>query len=228
MKYHIEFDLELSKNPYKGLYIALEGTEACGKTTQVEKLREYFESKGKIVTTTREPRKEGIIGDMIHQVLLGNLKLDPVAFQYLFSADRVLNHKEIIEPALKKGHIVISDRSFWSAVVYGILDKSKEYEEQYIDQLLVAQSILSFYHQFIAPDFTFYLKIPLKISLERLQNERKQAKEIYENKDKIKKVIKGYDALFGIFKNEITVIDGNKNVEEVTKEIIGKIEKMSF
>jgi dTMP kinase len=223
VKRHIEFDLELRENPYNGLYIALEGTEGSGKTTQVERLKDYFESKGREVITTREPRKEGIIGELVHKILLGDLKLEPVAFQYLFSADRMLNHADVVEPALKDGKIVLSDRSFWSAVVYGVLDKGEEYNVENVDRLLVAQSVLSFYHQFIVPDFTFYLRIPVEISLERLKNERKQAKEIYEDESKIKRTINGYDELFDEFKDVITEVDGTKNIEEVTTQIIEKV-----
>ncbi|MBI4097494.1 MAG: dTMP kinase, partial [Candidatus Levybacteria bacterium] len=194
MKYHIEFDLELKRNPYKGLYIALEGTEACGKTTQVEKLKEYFSSIGREVITTREPRKEGIVGDLVHQILLGKKDFPAKALQYLFTTDRVLNHEEVVLPALKTGKVVISDRVFWSGIVYGILDRmGEDYDTNAEDYLLIAHSILSFYHQFIAPDYTFYLKIPLDISLKRLANERKQSKEIYEDKEKIRKVIEGYN-----------------------------------
>lgn len=224
MKYHVEFDLELRKNPYSGLYIALEGTESAGKTTQVEKLTKYFKSKGKDVVTTREPRKEGIIGDIVHKVLKGELKMNSVAFQYLFSTDRVLNHQEIVEPSLKNGNIVISDRSFWSAIVYGVLDSPKsKYTKETINQLLVAQSILSFYHKFIVPDFTFYLKIPLDVSLERLMR-KKDGKEIYEEKEKIKKVIEGYNFVFKHFENNVITIDGTKKISEVTNQIVRLIE----
>jgi len=223
IKRHIEFDLEFKKNPYRGKYIVLEGTEGCGKTTQVEKLKEYFESKGQVVVTTREPRREGLIGDMVHQILRGDLKMNPVAFQYLFSADRMLNHVDVVEPALEEGKIVISDRSFWSAVVYGVLDKEQEYNMENVDRLLVTQSVLSFYHQFIVPDYTFYLRVPLDVSLERLKNERKQAKEIYESEKKIKRIINGYDELFHEFKDVITELDGTKSIEEVSEEIISEI-----
>lgn len=223
MKYHIDFELELRKNPYPGLYIVLEGTEASGKSTQVRKLAAYFRKQGRDVVTTREPRKEGVIGDMVHRILLGDLKLNPVAFQYLFSADRMLNHKDIIEPALKEGKIVISDRNFWSALVYGILDRSeKNFNKASMDQLLVAQSILSFYHQFIVPDLTFYLKVPLGISLKRLAS-KSEAKEIYEDEGKIKKIIKGYEFVFGEFKDEVTVVDGTKSIDQVTQDMIKKI-----
>lgn len=226
MKYHIEFDLELKKNPYDGLYVALEGTEACGKTTQVQELKKYFESKGREVVLTREPRKEGLIGDLVHEVLKGDRTFPSVALQYLFSTDRVLNHEEVVKPALESGKVVISDRSFWSAVVYGILDRmGQDYDVKSADYLLIAQSVLSFYHQFIIPDFVFYLQIPLEVSLKRLQNERKQAKEIYEDEDKIRKVIEGYDAIYERFKDEFVLIDGSAPVDEVTAKMIAVIEK---
>lgn len=223
MKYNINFDIDLKRNPYSGLYIALEGTEACGKTTQVAQLTKYFESRGRKVVDTREPRKEGIIGDLIHKILKGKMTMNPVSFQYIFSADRTLNQEDVVIPALKRGDVVISDRSFWSAIVYGILDKSEEYSRQNIDELLVAHSILSMYHQFINPDFTFYLKIPLPVSLKRLENERKQLKEIYEDKDKIDRTINGYNFVFKEFKDEIIIIDGTKSIKEVTEEIISKL-----
>lgn len=225
MKYHIDFDIKLRKNPYSGLYIALEGTESAGKTTQVNELAKYFISKGKEVVTTREPRKEGIIGDIVHQVLSGKLIMNSVAFQYLFSTDRVLNHQEVVEPSLKSGKVVISDRSFWSAIVYGVLDRTEgEYSKEVMDQLLVSQSVLSFYHQFIVPDFTFYLKIPLGVSLIRL-GQKKDSKEIYEDKKKIEKVIKGYEFVFSHFENNVIIIDGTKKIPEVTNQIIRLIEK---
>lgn len=226
MKYKVNFEIELLKNPYEGLYIALEGTEASGKTTQVQKLKKYFEEKGREVVLTREPRKEGLIGDMVHEVLKGDRPFPSVALQYLFTTDRVLNHEEVVKPALKAGKVVISDRSFWSAVVYGILDRmGQDYDVESADYILVAQSVLSFYHQFIVPDLIFYLKIPLEVSLKRLQNERKQAKEIYEDEDKIKKVIEGYDAIYERFKDEFVLIDGSLSMDEVTKQMIKNIEE---
>lgn len=217
LKYKVSFELELKRNPYKGCYIALEGTDGSGKTTQVEELANYYRTKGNDVVTTREPRKEGIIGDLVHQVLLGEEKFPSLALQYLFTTDRVLNHEQVIKPALEKGAIVISDRCFWSGIVYGVLDRMKEnYDTKSTDYLLIAHSILSFYHQFIIPDFTFYLKIPLDVSLGRIANERKQAKEIYEDEDQIKKVIQGYDELFTRFKQEIITVDGTRPIKEVT------------
>lgn len=223
MTYHAELDIDLQRNPYKGLYIALEGIDGSGKTTQVEKLAEYFKSKGKSVVQTREPRKEGLIGDTIQQVLTGKVKMSSVALQYLFSADRHLHHEEVIIPSLKAGKIIISDRCFWSAIVYGILDRMRgNYDYKIADALLISQSILSMYHQFIVPDRTFLLKVSLKTALARI-SQKDDAKEIYEDKEKLKKVISGYDWLSKKFPKEIMVVDGEGEVGEVTEEIVNKL-----
>jgi dTMP kinase len=223
MKYHVELDIDLKRNPYKGLYIALEGIDGSGKTTQAEKLTEYFKSKGKSVIRTREPRKEGLIGDIVQKVLTGKLKIPSVALQYLFSTDRVLHHEEVIIPALKVGKVVISDRCFWSAIVYGILDRTDgKYNLEDANFMLIAHSILSMYHQFLVPDYTFYLKNSLQTVLSRIR-EKDDVKEIYEDEDKLKKVIKGYYWLSTKFAKEITVIDGEKPVGDVTKEIVSSI-----
>lgn len=223
MKYNVNFDIELKKNPYKGMYIALEGIDGSGKTTQVEELAKYFERKRKEVVRTREPRKEGIVGDIVQKVLTGKLKMSSVGLQYLFSTDRVLHHEEVIIPALKKGKVVISDRCFWSAIVYGILDRTGgKYDLQSADFMLMANSILSLYHQFMVPDYTFCLKIDLNTSLARI-SKKDDVKEIYEDKEKLRKVIEGYNWLSKKFSNEITVVNGEGQVEKVTKDIVVRI-----
>jgi dTMP kinase len=223
MEYHVGFDIELKKNPYKGKYIAIEGIDGSGKSTQAAKITEYFNSIGKKVIHIREPRKKGLIGEIVQKVLTGKIKMSSVALQYLFSTDRVLNQEEIVIPNLKKGNIVISDRCFWSAIVYGILDRTGgKYDYKDADFMLIAQSILSMYHRFIVPDYTFYLKISLPTALARLKK-KDDVKEIYENKEKLKKVIQGYDWLSTKFAKEIITINGEKSVEKVSKEIISKI-----
>ena len=223
MRYHVELDIDLKRNPYKGLYIALEGIDGSGKTTQVEQLAKYFEKQGKSVIATREPRKEGLIGDIVQKVLTGSVKMSTIALQYLFSTDRVLHHEEVIIPALKQGKVVISDRCFWSAIVYGILDRNAgKYDYKNADFLLMAHSVLSMYHQFIIPDNTFYLKVPLATSVARIAK-KDDVKEIYEDREKLKRVIEGYDWLSKKFTNEITIVDGDKSVGEVTKAMLAKL-----
>ncbi len=223
MNYHLDFDIEFKRNPYPGRYIVLEGIDGSGKTTQIERLYEYFTKQGKEVVRTREPRKdEGLIGELIQKILNGKTQVPAVAIQYLFSADRGMHHAELIEPALKMGKIVISDRCFWSAVPYGVLDLEEDFSDNTAKYILVSQSILSMYHQFIAPDVTFYLNIPVERAMDRL-SKKPHDKEIYEEEKKILKAKEGYDWLLKEFPDEFKVIDGAQPVEEVTKEIIIQI-----
>src|SRR2546423_574568 len=98
MKYHISFDLELRRNPYKGTYIALEGIDGSGKSTQIAALQAYFEKKGEKITLTFEPRNDIITGEIIRDILSGAVSVPPSALQYLYSANRAVNHEEIVYP----------------------------------------------------------------------------------------------------------------------------------
>ena len=228
MKYHVEFDLDFRRNPYKGLYIAIEGIDGSGKTTQAEKISRYFEKQGKQVVTTGEPRKnKGIVGKLIQDILLSKVKVPSIAFQYLMSAERAIHHEELILPSLKAGKVVLTDRCFWSAIPYGILDRMKDakqeqYNYQMGDVLLVAQSILSMYHQFTLPDFTFYLSVSVDTAFKRI-GKKEREKELYEKKDKLEKIRLGYDWLAKKFAKEIIVVDGEKSEEEVTEEILSHV-----
>ncbi|EKD64561.1 MAG: dTMP kinase [uncultured bacterium] len=228
MKYHIELDLDFRRNPHKGLYIAIEGIDGSGKTTQAERLAKYFTVKRKKVVATREPRKNaGTVGRLIGDILVSKVKVPFAAFQHIMSAERSIHHEELIIPSLKKGKIVITDRCFWSAVPYGILDRMKDakdekYSFNFGEVILVGQSILSMYHQFTVPDYTFYLDVSIDTAVERI-GKKTERKELYEKKDKLEKISLGYKWLSKRFPKEITVIDGEKSEEEVTEEIVKKL-----
>lgn len=220
MKYHVSFDIEFRKNQHEGIYIALEGIDGSGKTTQSQRLKEYFEKKGKNVVLTKEPTKRPPIGALIHSFLLRKVKLPRVSLQYLFASDRAIHLERIIEPSLQKGKVVISDRCFWSSVAYGILDKMENSGKlDGGDLILASQSILSMYHQFIVPDVTFYIKVSAQTAVSRLSKMGKK-KEYYETLQKLRKIKSGYDWLAKKFPEKIIVIDGEKLVEEVTADII--------
>jgi len=223
MKYHVSFDIDFKRNTSKGLYIAIEGIDGSGKTTQVERLVSSLKTQGKEVVKTREPRKGvGLIGNLIQEILHGKAKISPVAFQYLFSADRQLHHQEVILPALAEGKVVVTDRCFWSAIPYGLLDREEKIGKNSIEQKLAAQSILSFYHEFTVPDITIYLDVSLETAVDRIERSD-DANEIYEEKSKLKRAIEGYQWLLKEFSDEFIIIDANRSVDEVSGEIIKRI-----
>lgn len=220
MKYNLNFDLDFKRNPYSGKFIVIEGIDGSGKTTQVELLSDFFENQGKEVFIAKEPT-DGIVGQLIRKIIRKEIQVPKTSIQYLFAADRASHLEEMIVPELKKGKMVISDRYFWSAVAYGLADLE---EKKNGNRLLVAQSILSFYHQFILPNFTFYLDISTETAMKRISKRHKEGeREYYEEKEKLEKTIQGYKWLVDKFPEEITVIGGEKPVGEVTEEILEKL-----
>lgn len=213
LTHHIGFDLELRRNPYPGRIIAIEGVDGAGKTTQAKALVKRLNKEGYSAAYTKEPTDD-IIGQFIREkILSGNLQMNPIALQYLFNADRVM-HMEKIEKLLQKGMVIVMDRYFWSAVAYAMADM-----DVVKDWSLTAFSILSFYHQFLAPDFTFLLKISPDVAMDRISSSGKHS-EIYDNREKILKTEKAYDFLYAEFRDEFTVINGERPAEELTEEIL--------
>lgn len=222
MKYNVSFDIDFRRNPYKGFFVALEGIEASGKTTQTTRLGEKIAHDLK-VHLTKNPT-HSFVGDFIRKNLLaGKLRIPPVALQYLFGADRDIQQEEIIKH-LKNGEIVISDRYFWSSVAYGTADKQGVDYENWEKLSLTAFSLLSMYHQFILPDVTVYLDIPIEESVKRMSGSKKHT-EIYDNKETVIKVEKGYKWLIKKFPEEFIILDGTKSEEKLEREIIKIIQR---
>jgi dTMP kinase len=95
-------------------YIAFEGVEGCGKSTQAARLATRL---GAVLT-----RETGgtMIGQQLRQVLHdpANTHLDAVAEALMIAADRAQHRAEVVEPALAAGRMVVSDRSVWSSLAY--------------------------------------------------------------------------------------------------------------
>lgn len=220
MKYHIAFDLEFRKNPHPGKFIVVEGIDGSGKTTQANRLVNYLSSKGIESVYTKEPTDE-VTGKLIRRILAGEISVPPVALQYLFAADRAV-HQTQLGRYLKKGLYVVSDRYFWSSAVYGMVDRGISANENDKERLLVMLSMLSMYHRFILPDYTFYLKVSTEKAIKRMDKTEKEL-EIYEKKEKLEKICLGYDWLAKKFAYEITIVDGERSVEEVSREIVSRL-----
>ena len=133
----------LRKNSYPGLFIALEGLDGSGKTTQLTELETHFRKQGKEVYSFHWMRKEGsLFTDVIQGYLSGSLSLPKAAMQYVFSADYVIFSEEVIMPALKAGKVVISDRChFWSAVAYGTWENGGKFDPEIARSLLVTHGV---------------------------------------------------------------------------------------
>ncbi len=104
---------------HRGKFITIEGLDGCGKSTQLKKLAHVLHSEGLEVVVTREPGGTET-GEKIRKVLLdtGTANLSPLAELALMFASRAQHLKEVIQPALNEGKIVLCDRFTDSTEAY--------------------------------------------------------------------------------------------------------------
>ena len=101
------------------MFISLEGIEGSGKSSQINRLVDYFNSRNMKALVTREPGGTAI-GQKIRAILLdpAHKDLSPTAETLLYMADRAQHLDALIKPALARGNTVICDRYADATVVY--------------------------------------------------------------------------------------------------------------
>ncbi|MFJ6077783.1 dTMP kinase [Pseudarthrobacter sp. NPDC092419] len=102
-----------------GLFIAFEGGDGAGKSTQAARLAETLESRGLSVLRTREPGGTPI-GEKLRSLVLdhGHGHIDARTEALIFAASRAAHAEQVIRPALERGRIVLTDRYIDSSVAY--------------------------------------------------------------------------------------------------------------
>lgn len=103
--------------PARGLFIALEGGDGVGKSTQRDLLGRWLEDRGFAVVLTREPGGTEL-GRYLREALLHGGHVDPRTEALLFATDRAHHVHSVIGPALERGAMVVTDRYLDSSVAY--------------------------------------------------------------------------------------------------------------
>lgn len=187
------------------MFIAFEGIDGSGKSTQAKLLYSYMKRRCKCVFAD-EPTS-GTIGVLIHGILRSKKRIDSTALQLLFISDRTEHVKEFIIPKLKAGYSVITDRYMFSSIAYGAASGA---DKKY---LMDASS------RFRLPDATFVIDVPPKMAMQRLN--KRNTKEL-EYFDKVKFMAKARAAFRSLKKHykNYYLIDGSKSIEEIHSNII--------
>lgn len=199
------------------MFITFEGLDFCGKSTQVELLKKYFENKGRVVNIIREPG--GVkISENIRNILLdkNNSEMFSETEVLLFAASRSQLVREKILPLLNKGEIVLSDRFHDSSIAYQGYGRG-------VDKNFVID-LQKFAIGEAKPDLTFFIDIPISEVIKRKNNVLKKDLDRIEilDTDFYEKVRDGYKFLSKSEERFIT-IDGLKGINEIHNEIISKI-----
>lgn len=205
---------------YKNTYlISFEGIEGSGKSTQIQKFTEYLKSKGQSVHYFREPGGTKFGEKLREAILESESPVHPLAEANLFAASRAQLLFEKVIPLLEKeNQIVILDRFIDSSLAY-----------QGIARSLGMETILDLHKRYplnLTPHCTFYLQIDLETSLER-QNARGNEKDYFEkeNTDFYQSLIDGYNGASELFKERISIINGNTDQDAVFNQIITEFNK---
>lgn len=198
----------------KGLFITLEGADGCGKTTQLNLLKEYLTSRGYEIVVTREPGGKGL-GEKLREILLnydGEVSDRCEAFLYL--ADRAQNIDTIIKPAINSGKIVLCDRHTDSSVAYQGYGR-----EQNIDNINMLNELAV---NGVHPDLTIVFDIDTETSMARVGAEKDRLESA--GIEFHKRVRNGYLEIAKKNLQRIKVVDASQTIEDVQRDVIKIIE----
>lgn len=191
--------------PWKGKYIVLEGISGSGKDTQADRLQERLKGRGHTVVTVHEPTD--MYGELLDVWKTGHKKQidDPAIMKFLLMADRYELIQDKVRPALEKGHMVISVRSFVSTLVYQCSDTGD-----------VAAT--AFAHRFVPlPDLLMLFDVDADVAWTRIKD--RKDKGIYETRSLLEKHRERYrDICSRLLEPRLKIIDASKSIDEVAEQ----------
>ncbi|MEC7610106.1 MAG: dTMP kinase [Verrucomicrobiota bacterium] len=198
-----------------GIFISFEGTEGCGKSTQLRALAARLSGAGYDVVETREPG-----GTVLSEAIRSLLQHDPVGEGMcpetellLFAASRAQHSRAYIQPAIKANKIVLCDRFMDSTTVYqGVARSLSTQSVDAINKFAVGDSI---------PDLTILIDLAPEIGLARVQSRGGGELDRMEREtlDFFQAVREGYLRLAASQVHRFIIINGDQSPETLEKEI---------
>ena len=202
---------------HAGLFIALEGGEGAGKTTQARMLAIWLREQGFDVITTREPGATKV-GMRLRALLLdtAHTGMSPRAEALMYAADRAEHVAEVISPALERGGVIITDRYTDSSLAYqgaarGLRTEDVAWLSHWATDGLV-------------PDLTILLDLPPQAGLgRRTRSADRLEAEPTEFHDRVRA---GFLSLARQDPQRYLVLDATRPAAELTQEIQERVREM--
>ena len=206
-------------NNNKGKFIVFEGIDGSGKTTQINKLCEYLESKGRKVYVTSEPTIS-LTGGMLRDALSGVSKRTSCEMAAMFVLDRIAHNTDSengICAITDKGFDLISDRYYYSTLAYQGQTTSYAW----------VKAMNTLCPEIKRPDLCIYLDLLPEQSLARIKG-RGEAVEIYENEETLTRVRNAFFSVFDDLKctDRIAIVDAYRPSEEIAEEIFALVNSL--
>ena len=143
-------------------YVALDGPDGCGKSSQAKSLAAWLAASGRGVVHLREPGSTPV-GEALRQLLLSPAtgELETITEALLFSAARAETVAKVVAPALQRGDVVVAERCYLSTVVYQALASRPGLDVDWLFDLTRRV------HGALLPDAIFVLDVPPEVSQAR-------------------------------------------------------------
>jgi dTMP kinase len=209
---------DVSKTSMKSLFITFEGTEGCGKSTQVELLAERLRALGHRVRVLREPGGTPIGEEIRHTLKHSkvNVTMTYETELLLMNASRAQLVRETIRPALAVGEIVVCDRFYDSTTAYQGYGRGLD--------LALVRSVIDFAVGDTRPNLTLLLHVPPEVSAERLQSRQSTlpfVRDRIEEGDRyfFERVAQGYEAIAAAEPNRVRVVSATGAIDVVCENI---------
>ncbi len=201
------------------MFIAFEGIDGSGKSTQLEMLKNYLEAQGRRLHVTREP-SDLSIGKTIRRYLTGELRADNRVIAALFVADRlehILDESEGLLAKQNAGFDIICDRYYFSSYAYQSVDMP-------MDWIINANTVAA---ELLKPDVTIFIDVTPEAAMDRI-NANREGTELFENVDRLRETRNNYFKAFDKLRDseKVIIIDGHGSAEEVHRAVVEVIEKM--
>jgi len=202
--------------PTTGVFIAFEGGEGTGKSTQSKLLKEWLEARGESVVLSREPGGTDL-GKDLRKILLGHETgvISPRAEALLYAADRAHHVFSIIRPALAEGKVVITDRYFDSSIAYQGAGRVLAPGEVARISRWATESLF--------PTLTIVIDLPAEIGIGRLHNpDRLEAEPLAFHE----RVRQEFLQLARLDPERYLVVDGKQTIQEIHAAIIARVAEL--
>ena len=200
----------------KGLFIAFEGGEGSGKSTQTKLLKKWLEDQSHGVVLSREPGGTPL-GNDLRDILLSHKTgaISPRAEALLYAADRAHHVYSVIRPALANGDIVITDRYFDSSIAYQGAGRVLEPGEVARMSRWATESLF--------PTLTIILDMPAEVGLSRLKKfDRLEAEPLAFHE----RIRQEYLQLALLDPERYLVVNAQMSVEDIHKSIISRVAEL--
>jgi len=199
-----------------GVFVAFEGGEGAGKSTQARLLAEWVQSRGHEVVRTHEPG-DTAVGAKLRQILLdpatGELSHRTEAL--LYAADKAEHVDTLIRPALRRGAVVITDRYVDSTLAYQGAGRELRPDEM---ERLARWSTAD-----LRPHLTVLLDLPPRTGLGRFESQDRLEAEPLDFHERVRQ---GFLALAKQHPDRYAVIDASRPAEEIAAEIRARVEPL--